>query len=212
MPSHLMRGLITAGCLLAASGASAQAGETEDLAHFALARLPLFEGGEGHHAPLTMPMSWRSGDAAAFVLAEARAPDLARERLVGMLIADGAAVLELVAGADEAPRALAAALAILRRDWGAGLVVAIGTGPRSGAAVLDGAGRGEGGSLGYAAAAALGGGAARFAPGAWDEEWPPRAGLFCEVLARAAPGDAALREGCRATLVETASLRGPRRP
>ena len=99
-------------------------------------------GAAGRTVPalLNVPPAWMVGDAAVLVLSDGPWPGLARERLVAGLLGEAAAVLELdVAAArgsspgEEAtgPQAttagllpdVRAAVATLRRDAGAGLVV-----------------------------------------------------------------------------------------
>jgi hypothetical protein len=171
-------------------------------------------GGADHEAGgevrglLTAPPAWTSGDAAAVVIGDA--PGSEPARLVDALLADDAAVLELdprppgrrppdggVAASaplrpqDLQPRLFDALLA-LRRDYGAGLVVAIGFGP-VGEAVLSGGDEAAAHRLGdtgprFAALAFLGPGQPRFVAGATpppDENWPARAGPLCAILASA---------------------------
>ena len=163
-------------------------------------------GGADHEAGgevpglLTAPPAWTSGDAAAVVIGDAPGDERTRARLFDALLAGDAAVLELDArspghqppggGAaasaplrprDLQPRLFGALLA-LRRDYGAGLVVAIGFGP-VGEAVLSGGDEAAAarrlGDTGprFAALAFLGPGQPRFVAGATpppDENWPAR--------------------------------------
>jgi hypothetical protein len=146
-------------------------------------------------ALLNLPPAWRSGDAAVVMLAPWQGSDTARDRLVGALLHEQAAVLELVpcAAADPLPDAMGALVA-LRRDAGAGLVVAIGygTGARrmlDAIAEHEAAARlGETGPR-FAAAAALGDGMPGFALGADQpsrEGAPRRLGMLCEALGEVA--------------------------
>jgi hypothetical protein len=186
------------------------------------------DGEEGHTFPalLNLPPGWMVGDAAALVLFDAPWPGLARENLVAALLDEGAAVLELDANAarefgPENPRAgpepTAAELALdvraavggLRRDTGAGLVVALGHGAGGNAAVLAAsadrmAARPD--DAGLAAAASLGPGLAHFALGgaAPGRGWPVRAERLCRVLAAvvAAPSGARTEAECRRALAD----------
>jgi hypothetical protein len=155
-------------------------------------------------ALLNLPAAWRTGDAAVVMLAPWQAGDPARDRLVGALLHEQAAVLELVpcAAADPLPDAMGALVA-LRRDAGAGVVVAIGYGPGA-RRMLDtiaeheaAARLGETGPR-FAAAAALGEGAPGFALGVGQptrEGAPWRLGLLCAALGEVA---GALAEAQRA--------------
>lgn len=174
---------------------------------------------------LTEPPGWRFGDAAAVVVADHGRADAARDRLTGAMLAEGAAVLHLepvgLCGGEVGPMpSLFTALQSLRRDTGAGLVVAIGHGVGGevalGAASEAEAARylGRAASERYAAAASFGSGRAAFAPGSTpgaEQAWPMRAGLLCDVLADAsAPEGAAksqrraLAQECHAALVPVA--------
>lgn len=177
-------------------------------------------GGADHEAGgevpglLTAPPAWTSGDAAAVVIGDAPGDERTRARLFDALLAGDAAVLELDARSlghqppdggvaasaplrpqDLQPRLFDALLA-LRRDYGAGLVVAIGFGP-VGEAVLSGGDEAAAahrlGDTGprFAALAFLGPGQPRFVAGATpppDENWPARAGPLCAILASAVAG------------------------
>jgi hypothetical protein len=173
-------------------------------------------GGADHEAGgevaalLTAPPAWTSGDAAAVVIGDAPGDERTRARLFDALLAGDAAVLELDARSpghrppgggvaasaplrpqDLQPRLFDALLA-LRRDYGAGLVVAIGFGS-VGEAVLSGGHEAAAHRLGdtgprFAALAFLGPGQPRFVAGATpppDENWPARAGPLCAILASA---------------------------
>ena len=159
-------------------------------------------------ALLSLPLGWTTGDAAALVLSEGPWPHEARETLVVALLAQQAAVLEFdltVAGSlgAEAPRTgpapivaelaldVSAAAQMLRRDTGAGLVVALGHGAAGEAAMLAAsleqkAMRADDAGL-VAAAASLGPGPARFVLGGAEpgRGWPVRAELLCGILAAA---------------------------
>ena len=177
-------------------------------------------GGADHEAGgevrglLTAPPAWRSGEAAAVVIGDAPGDEPARARLFDALLADDAAVLELEArayghrppgggaAASAPPRLqdlqlpLFDALLALRRDYGAGLVVAIGFGPDGEAVLRAGDEAAAAHRLGdtgprFAALAFLGPGQPRFVPGATprpDENWPARAGPLCAILASAVAG------------------------
>ena len=148
-----------------------------------------------HLALLNLPPAWRAGDAAVVMLAPWRSSDPTRDQLVGALLHEQAAVLELVpcAAPDPLPDAMGALVA-LRRDAGAGIVVAIGYGPGA-RRMLDVIGEQEAvarlGDTGprFAAAAALGDGSPAFAHGADQpprEGAPRRLGMLCEALGEVA--------------------------
>lgn len=186
------------------------------------------EPARSHTAPvlLNLPSGWRVGDAVAVVASEGLGAETSN-RLRAVLIGEGAAVLEIdlhvarepspdggapaatLAPGDLLPDFLGALLA-LRRDVGAGLVVALGYGSSGQAALL--AARddlaatflGQAGPR-FAAAAALGPGPTAFAAGSTPpvaESWPTRAPLLCAALARAAVlSSAELERDCIAALV-----------
>lgn len=151
---------------------------------------------------LNIPEGWQSGDAAAVVMApEGRGFDIARP-LVGALLAQQAAVLELPSGQGGGVGACAAvpagavaqflgALSALRAETGAGVVVAIGLGDAGPAALAAAreavAARllGAGGPR-FAFAAALGGARPALfeagAPPPPEERWSDRAPLLCAAL------------------------------
>jgi hypothetical protein len=164
---------------------------------------------------LEQPGGWMPGDAAVVLLPGHTGPDAARERLIARLLHEGAAVLVLyaprgvaadVASANPEPRALPreflpvlfGALMVLRRDYGAGEVVALG----HGAAAVDEAALQAASEITasaflgsdaqrYAATAGLGGPgrAAGFEPGATppsSAEWRTRVPLLCAILGSAA--------------------------
>ena len=203
------------------------------------------EGGAETGGLLTAPPGWTSGDAAAVVFGDAPGTEPARARLFAALLADGAAVLELdvrahghrpsggAAAPPPPPRSqvlrplLLGALQALRRDFGAGLVVAIGFGP-DGEAVLragdEAAAAHRVGDTGprFAALAFLGPGQPRFVPGATprpDENWPARAGPLCAILASALADPFSVERGpardaersCLATLLPPRSDRSTAR-
>jgi len=184
------------------------------------------DGAAGHTIPalLNLPSAWMVGDAAVLILSDGPWPGLARERLVARLLGEGAAVLELdvtaargfgpenakvgpPATADELLPDVRGAVETLRRDAGAGLVVALGHGAGGDAAVLEAeAERASqpGGAGGIAAAASLGPGPAHFALGGAEtgRGWPFRAGLLCEMLAtEALPFEPGAGAECRRALV-----------
>lgn len=159
---------------------------------------------------LNLPPARSGGDAAAVVVTARGLRDARRDMLVAALLHEGAAVLEIVAGAvarcgvaEEAslPAAPSDVLAELRAarhalaEHGAGLIVAIGYGaqgePALDAAALERAGGSPGGRL--VAAASITDGTvrvARGAPAAEAEGWSHRAPRFCAALAAALPGGA----------------------
>ena len=154
-------------------------------------------------ALLTEPPGWMFGDAAVVVVASHGGHDPARDRLKDAMLAEGAAVLELgpqgPCGGSAGP-ALFAALRALRQDAGAGLVVSVGHGAGGEAALAAVSETAAKAHLGpspadrYAAAASFGAAGATFAPGpvpGAEQQWPMRAGLLCEVLARAATAESA---------------------
>ncbi|BDG73537.1 MFS transporter [Roseomonas fluvialis] len=154
---------------------------------------------------LNLPRDWQAGDAAVILAG----PQGAGGDVLAVLIAQQTAVLELpdgrgggigpCAAAPVVPGAqVLGALAALRHEAGAGVVVAIGLGPEA-ARVLDAldearAARllGATGPRLAAAAVIYPGGPAAFRAGAPPppaEAWPSRAPHLCETLARfAAPG------------------------
>jgi hypothetical protein len=176
-------------------------------------------------ALLTLPPAWLSGDAAVVLLSDSPMPGPLHQRAMEAILAADAGVLELDPTAGEAgitgtapERAadptLAAALLVLRRDIGAGLIVAVGFG-RAGEAALRAAEASAAGSLlpGLAAAAALGrpadGPAPDFRVGALPpeaEQWLLRAPLFCGLLADLAGGAEARSRCVAALLVRPAPL------
>jgi hypothetical protein len=177
-------------------------------------------------ALLNLPPGWMFGDAAVLVLSDGPWPDLARERLIGALLGQSAAVLELdvkkarQAGSDKSPAGPAptveelsldvrAAVDVLRRDTGAGLVVALGHGAGGEAVLLAASREGAKGvdreRAGLAAAASLGPEPARFSLGGAEpgRGWAVRAEILCGVLAGVAPPAEAVPAGadCRRALV-----------
>jgi hypothetical protein len=182
------------------------------------------DGAVGHTIPalLNMPTAWMVGDAAVVVLSDGPWPGLGRERLVAGLLGEGAAVLELDVttsrgfspenakmGPPATPEELLpdvrGAADTLRRDAGAGLVVALGHGAGGDAAVLAAglertARPGAGSAI---AAASLGPGPAQFALGGAEtgRGWPTRARLLCGVLAtQALPFELGAEANCRQAL------------
>jgi hypothetical protein len=215
--------------VIAASAAAALAGRAVPAAALEHTRLePVWiettaPDGEGRHlaaALLNLPPGWMVGDAVAVVLSDGPWSLLARGTLVAALLEERAAVLELdpVATRDSGPEPTAAeraldlrgAVAVLRREIGVGLVVALGNGVGGDAVMLaatldrpathsDGAGM-------LAAAASLGPGPARFARGGAEpgRGWSIRAERLCSVLAAAvaAPAEPRAEEAeCRRALV-----------
>lgn len=184
------------------------------------------DGTAGHTMPalLSVPPAWTVGDAAVVVLSEGPWPGLARERTVAALLSEGAAVLELdvtaargfspdnartgpPATAEELLPDLRGATEALRRDAGAGLVVALGHGAGGDAAVLaaeiERAAVPPGAAPGLVAAASLGPGPARFALGGAPpgRGWRVRAELLCGVLAtEALPLERGAEGECRRAL------------
>jgi len=178
------------------------------------------DGGVDHGAGgevrglFTAPPAWKSGEAAAVVIGDTPSDERTRARLFDALLADDAAVLELEApalghrapgggaAASTSPRSrdlrlpLFDALLALRRDYGAGLVVAIGLGSDGEAVLRAGDEAAAAHRLGdtgprFAALAFLGPGQPRFALGTTprpDENWPARAGPLCTILASAVAG------------------------
>lgn len=204
----LAAGALLAGCLAAPAVAAQEHTRIEPLwlepAHPEDAMGPV-----GYTVPalLNIRPDWVTGDAAAIVLSDGPWAEPVRDRLVAALLEAGAAVLELdvntargfapdngatgpaPSGRDLLPDVFAA-LQSLRRDAGAGLVVAIGQGAGGEAALLAAPEAVAARHLGaagprLAAAAALKPGAARFAAGpppSANEGWPVRAGPLCDVL------------------------------
>ncbi len=175
-------------------------------------------------ALLNLPAGWHAGDAAVILLTDRGEPDALHGALLVSLIEEGTAVLELATGATAGPGVLRAdvdtALRELRRQAGAGLVVAIGLGSRAEAALAGP------GSPGLAAVATLGPGPATFRspdPPPPAEGWGLRAPLLCTALASAkasgstplppgvvAAGAAETDAACRAALVPGGHLVGLR--
>lgn len=185
------------------------------------------DGTAGHTIPalLNVPPAWMVGDAAVVVLSDGPWPGLARERMVAALLGEGAAVLELDVttargfspeNATMGPPATAEELLpdvrgvadTLRRDAGAGLVVAVGHGAGGDAAVLaadlERAARPPAAGPAIAAAASLGPGPGQFALGgaATGQGWQTRARLLCGVLAaEALPFEPDAEANCRQALI-----------
>lgn len=157
---------------------------------------------------LNLPQGWQSGDAAAVLLFDPPGAHALRDAVLVALLDRGAAVLELDAnaahgfsadsGRDPPPptretllQDLAGALVALRRDAGAGLVVAIGHGLGGEAVMLAADPSVAAAAFGaegprFTAVAALGPGQPRFAAGPPPpaaEGWSGRAPILCEVLA-----------------------------
>lgn len=168
------------------------------------------DGTAGRTIPalLNLPPGWMLGDAAVMIVSDGLWPGPARERLVAPLLDEAAAVLDLdvntargfspensltgpPATAEELVPDVRGAAETLRRDAGAGLVVALGHGPGGEAALLaaslERASRSHASAL--VAVASLGPGPARFALGgaAPGRGWPVRAELLCRLLAAAVP-------------------------
>ena len=183
--------------------------------------------GDGVHtisALLSLPPGWMVGDAAALLLSDGPWPGTARERLVAALLGEQAAVLEFDMraarrlGMEDArvgpePTAVelaldvGAAVEVLRRETGAGLVVALGHGVGGDAALAAASlerSAPEPDRAGLVAAASLGPGSWRVALGgaAPGRGWPVRAERLCAVLAWAALPAEGLRsdEECRRAL------------
>lgn len=156
-------------------------------------------------ALLSLPPGWRPGDAAAIVAGDGPGIEESRRRVIAALLREGAAVLELGPAFERnrpsearsgrtvqslLPGFLGALLA-LRRDAGAGLVVALGYGTSGQAALLATRDDIVAGHLGrggprFAASAALGPERPAFIAGATpapEENWPMRAPLLCAALA-----------------------------
>jgi len=168
---------------------------------------------------LDLPRDWMSGDAAAILLTTAEADGQPAARIAAGLIAQDTAVLHLHSGMGggigpcaEAPQdpvgEVLGALAALKHQAGAGLVVAIGLGA-SGPAVLAAAREavaeallGPGGPRLAAGIALDGARPARFQPAAPPpaaEGWSHRAPLLCEALA--AGSIPPVLPACRAALL-----------
>jgi hypothetical protein len=179
---------------------------------------------------LSLPPSWQVGDGAVVLLTVGHAHDAVRDVLVSALLSEHAAVLELVpVRCDTAPAAQDSVIAsaidaldVMTRTMGTGMVVAIGYGP-GGKAILDVVREPAAGLLSangprYAAAVALGDGAADFALGGplpVQDGAPSRLAALCRTLAavvggmgatpeRAAP--AAASETCIAAMAGETSL------
>lgn len=178
------------------------------------------------HAPalLSLPPAWSIGDGAVVLLMPEPMRDAARDQLVAALLAERAAVLEVVppscvsirTGRDTVRAAALGALDAMTTTVGAGPLVVIGYG-RGGGAVLDVAREPAASLLGangprYVAAISLGDGAPTFVVGSSSREASQirtrlaalcnalsfSAGAMGSTLERDAPTMAA--ETCRATM------------
>lgn len=137
---------------------------------------------------LTLPPFWSSGDAAALVLAGSGGVTTL-DRLGGSLLHEETAVLRIPPHQFEGRDCIAVALnliasasRILRRDFGPGLILAIGTGCGGRAARLAAAELPE---AGLVAAVELEPDGARFMRGivpSPDERWPERGPILCTLL------------------------------
>ncbi|MGG5818945.1 hypothetical protein [Falsiroseomonas sp. HW251] len=200
-----------AASLLGAAVALALAGAASafEYTQFRAVVLPTDDPAAVHGIPaiIEIPAGWQPGHAAAVVLFDPPEEPALKDALLVALLDSGAAVLMVDANAargfseesgnDPPPptaeslvRDLAAALASLRRDAGAGVVVAIGHGLGGEAALLatDPARLGPFGQdgPGFAAVASVGPGTPVFRAGAGpdpSEGWNRRAPLLCDVLA-----------------------------
>lgn len=237
--AHALHRLCIAGglcCLSLAAPAAAE--EDASLAPLWLVQIGQADAWGGaapraSFAPLNLPAGWSAGDAAAIVVADPAHADPASP-LIPALLGAGAAVLELrvlpvLASAGAPPGAAAftllpdvlAGILTLRRDAGAGLVVAVGYGPAGGPAALAAAAlaaerHSDRMLSGLAAAAALGPGSARFAAGplpAARENWPERAQMLCALLrAAVTPPGADFHPDCIEAFVLRAAMGAERRP
>jgi hypothetical protein len=236
--------LLSGGVLLGSAAAMPAAAPAGEQARVESLWLVPVSARHGPAAPapalFDAPPGWVPGDAVALVVADRRAaPEGTRDRLGAALLREGAAVLELDAPGARGPAPddsaappgarppddplpdLFAALAAVRRDAGAGLVVALGHGEGGEAALRvtdEGAAVRHLGADGprFAAAGVLGPRRVAFAAGAAppaSEGWPRRAPLLCAALARAAEPEpaAAVRRDCVAALAPGAPPRGPAR-
>jgi hypothetical protein len=231
MTQHRSIGAAMAAALSLAIASPGQAGPLDDVRVEPLwlappsARAVPQRGSHPSPALLILPRSWGLDDAAAVLVVDGPEGAEERQRVVVALVEEGTAVLVLdphpprgraTAGAPAAstPREmvpeLLGALHALRRDAGAGAVVALGHGA-GGQAVLMAAREevaapllGRDGPR-FAAAAALGPGRPAFATGAplpAREAWPTRAPLLCAALGAAmAPG---AEQDCVAALLSPA--------
>ena len=175
-------------------------------------------------ALLNLPPGWMTGDAVVMVVADRPGSDGGRDRLVAALLEEGAGVLELDVhtarghASDRAapqPRALLpdlfGALRALRRDAGAGAVVALGYGVGGEAALLaanEALAAEHLGAAGprFTALVSFGPTRLAFAMGAPPppaEHWDARAPIFCATLAAAASASASGRDGGQAPLAAT---------
>lgn len=175
---------------------------------------PVNAGSHECHAPvpglLTLPPYWTAKDAAAIMISSSGNQQPMQERLLRAMLTDGAAVLEielqhcgqpdiahiattLGPGPVDPLPTLFGAILTLRRDLGAGIVVAIGIG-EDGNSILNAGGASganrwpEQPGSGLAALVALGPGPPLFMLGsapAVGEHWPSRAMALCTLLAKA---------------------------
>jgi len=172
----------------AAEPRAASIGTTENTQYLPVWIAEQFRPAGGAPALLNMPPGWVVGDAAVVVAPGGPWEAGQRDLLVSALLDSGAAVLELNEPRDR-PRAaairadLAEAERTLRDIFGAGLLVAVGTGEGGDAALEAAEALGAAGA--YVAAVRLGPGAPAFrggvAPAA--EAWQVRAPLLCDLLA-----------------------------
>jgi len=173
---------------------------------------------------LNLPASWQAGDGAVTLLTTEQTHDPAHDALVAALLHEHVAVLELVpvrcdgalATQDGVIAGALDALDAMTRTMGTTMMVAIGYGP-GGREILDVVRAPAAGLLGanaphYAAAVAIGDGAAAFALGEArrvEPEAPPCLAALCQALAavkggmgatpdRAAP--AAASDACMAVM------------
>jgi hypothetical protein len=148
---------------------------------------------------MNVPAAWRPGDAVAVLLFDPPGALEVKDVLLGALLDRGSAVLELDVNSaygfsaesshDPSPPTaeslvadLEAALQALRRQYAAGVVVAIGHGPGAQAVMLSA----ENPETGFSAFAGLGSAATVFRAGpplSPAEGWSARAPILCDALA-----------------------------
>jgi hypothetical protein len=200
--------------LAAAAFLSAAVAEASDYTHYAQLCLPGIGRDVGAAGPmsdcvatalLSTPAGWQSGGGAVVLRAVGSLPKLGRDPLVAALIEAHTAVLELHPGRldpalgpaedrdPDAPEpgvavAFVRGLAALRRQVGAGSVVAIGYGEGARAALDAVAGTDPGRPAGgghFAAAAALADGTARFVRSVGEPLPSVPLGVVCAAIAAA---------------------------
>jgi hypothetical protein len=207
--SRLIRAALAAGCLASVPAAATEYTRFQPL-RYAASPAGGDAAGCAGVALMNIPQAWQPGDAAVLLLADWTLRDARRDGLVAVLLQEGAAVVEVAAGAPtqcdgdheatsrlappEDPIALMFTLLGAARREGAGLAVALGYGPGAGiaaqAAREDVAARHlPPGAPRFAAAAAIADGEPAFLlgpPAARRDAAPERLRHFCGALGQVA--------------------------